>query len=469
MDSKNMATDSAKSKDGPGEVKRKFSGKAKFRLIFFSLLGFFTYFVSFSIGDFSKNTILVDHIANVVKFLCGGPKVVAMICLVAMVAGAIQPFVKKTWNSNMTNIVFTFFKILGVPVGFIFVLKQYYGLQIGPDAIFAPGMLPFLFEKLAMSLTFVIPIGSALIIFLTDYGLMEFTGVFARPFMRPVYRAPGRSAIDAVASFVGSYSIALLITGKQYNAGYYTKKEAAIIATGFSTVSATFCVIVAKTLNLMDHWNMFFWTAMVVTFSVTALTVRLWPLKSMPNDYCTHEGCLDEPAHVDNRIQLAVSEGLAVAERSPNIFLNMWHNLKVGVAVTIGLIPSIMSVGLTGLILAKYTPVFDWLSYAIYPVTSLLQFDEARLMAKAASLGIAEMFLPAALVTELDLLPRFVIGITCISEIIFFSASVPCMVAMGIPISIKDLIIVWYERVILSLILATLAGMALFKLFDIAG
>ena len=63
--------------------------------------------------------------------------------------------------------------------------------------------------------------------------------------MRPLWKTPGRSAIDAVA-FVGSYSLALLITNRVYKEGKYTTKEAAIIATGFSTVSATFMIIIAK-------------------------------------------------------------------------------------------------------------------------------------------------------------------------------------------------------------------------------
>ena len=64
--------------------------------------------------------------------------------------------------------------------------------------------------------------------------------------MRPLWKTPGRSAIDAVASFVGSYSLALLITNRVYKEGKYTTKEATIIATGFSTVSATFMIIIAK-------------------------------------------------------------------------------------------------------------------------------------------------------------------------------------------------------------------------------
>jgi nucleoside recognition membrane protein YjiH len=59
--------------------------------------------------------------------------------------------------------------------------------------------------------------------------------VLVQPVMRPVWRTPGRSAIDAVASFVASYSLALLITNRVYGESKYSAREAAIIATGLST------------------------------------------------------------------------------------------------------------------------------------------------------------------------------------------------------------------------------------------
>ena len=102
---------------------------------------------------------------------------------------------------------------------------------------------------------------------------MEFIGVFMEPVMKPVWKTPGRSAIDAVASFVGSYSLALLITDKVYQDGKYTGKESAIIATGFSTVSATFMIVVANTLDIMNHWLLYFWLTLVVNL-VTAITVE---------------------------------------------------------------------------------------------------------------------------------------------------------------------------------------------------
>lgn len=49
---------------------------------------------------------------------------------------------------------------------------------------------------------------------------------------------------------------------------------------------------------------------------------------------------------------------------------------------------------------------------------------------------------------------RYVVAVTCISEIIFFSAVVPCIMSTSIPIKMRDLIIIWVERVILSILLA---------------
>ena len=74
--------------------------------------------------------------------------------------------------------------------------------------------------------------------------------------------------------------------------------------------------------------------------------------------------------------------------------------------------------------------------------------------AKALALGIAEMFLPAILVTKLSFEVKMLVAITCVSEVLFFSASIPCMMATDIPISFKDYLIIWFERVVLSILVS---------------
>lgn len=271
--------------------------------------------------------------------------------------------------------------------------------------------------------------------------------------MRPIWKTPGRSAIDAVASFVGSYSLALLIIDRVYQEGKYTGKEAAIIATGFSTVSATFMIIVAKTLGIMDHWLLYFWLTLIITFIVTALTARIYPLRTKPETYYKGQEGSPEKIAEGNRLKMAYDEGMKAFDNAPTVLESTVENFKSGIKLALSIGPLLMSVGVLGIVLAEYTPIFDIVGYIFYPFTLLTRVPEPLLAAKANALSIAEMFLPALLVTDAPLITRFLVAIVSVSEILFFSASILCMMATEIPLSMKDYILIWIERVILTILM----------------
>nr|WP_225435412.1 YjiH family protein [Bacillus aerolatus] len=411
----------------------------------YSFIGGFIFFVPITVGD--KKSIILDHIVSYIQ-LYAGP-FLPYYALLIIAAGALYPFVSGIWKQSTVNIIFSIFKVLGLAVGVMLVFNR------GPAWLFDPNMGPFLFNKLVIPVGLLVPIGAVFLALLVGYGLLEYIGVLTRPIMRPIWKTPGRSAIDAVASFVGSYSVGLLITNRIYKEGKYNAKEASIIATGFSTVSATFMVIVAKTLGLMDMWNTYFWLTFFVTFLVTAITVRIWPLSKIKEEY--YEGSTPQPeAEVKgNLLAAAWEEAKETAANSPRLLDNIWLNIKDGLLMAMAILPSILSIGLLGLVLAEYTPVFDWIGYIFYPFTAALQLPEPMLVAKASALSIAEMFLPALLVTKAVLEVKIIVAIVSVSAIVFFSALVPCIVSTEIPLSIPTLIIIWIERVILTLIIAT--------------
>jgi nucleoside recognition membrane protein YjiH len=412
--------------------------------LFFSAVGIFMFFIPVTVKG--KSSIPLDHLVTWVRETAGSA--VPLYALLVIFLGAAYPFYKKTWNKDKVTASFSVLKVIGL----IAAVSLYFNW--GPAWLSAPNMGPFLFEKLVIPVGLLVPIGAVFLAFIVGYGLMEFIGVLVQKIMRPVWKTPGRSAVDAVASFVGSYSIGLLITNRVFKEGKYTVKEAAIIATGFSTVSATFMIVVANTLGLMEMWNTFFWTTLAVTFLVTAITVRLRPLSRMDETYSDSVGKPEEA--VNEKVwQTAWGRALESSRNAPKFLENICSNLKDGFLMAMSILPSIMSVGLIGLLLAEYTPVFDWIGYLFYPITWALQLPDAMLAAKAVSLGVAEMFLPALLVAEAALLTKFVIGVVSVASILFFSASIPCVLSTEIPISLPKLVIIWFQRTVLSLILAT--------------
>ena len=417
---------------------------ALIQLIVFSAIGLVMFFVPFTIGE--KSTILFDHGAT---YLVNQQHTLSVILLfMLMIFGVSKPFIDGSWRKNITHKILTVFKVLGLVLAVMYISGN------APAFMMEKDMLPFLFEKLALPVGMIVPLGALILAFLVGFGLLEMVGVLMQPIMKPIWRTPGASAIDAVASFVGSYSIGLLITNRVYLQKQYSAREAIIIATGFSTVSAAFMVIVAKTLGLMEFWNLFFWSTLVITFIVTAITARIPPISRFDNE-------LDRP-NLDykrgTRLKAAYELGLSTSRRASDFKQILWSNFRDGLTMAAAIVPSIIAVGLTGLLLAKYTPVFDALGLLLYPFTWLGGLPEPLVAAKGMSAGLAEMFLPALLLSEADMLTRYVAGVISISSVLFFSAMIPCVLATEIPISVGKMVIVWFQRLALSILLAAAFG-----------
>lgn len=410
------------------------------KLIGFSGLGIFLFFVPIDIGG--KNTIAFDHMAS---YLVKEQRNLAIILLFAqMIYGIIKPFIQKTVSINLTNKVLSILKILGL------ILACLYITNTAPDNLMTKDMLPFLFEKLALPVGMIVPIGALMLSFLLGFGLLEMIGVLMQPVMKPLFKTSGKSAIDAVASFVGSYSVGLLITDRVYQQGAYSAKEAVIIATGFSTVSTAFMVIVAKTLELMPFWSMYFWSCLFITFLVTAITARLPPISR----YDDNKSMPDNDELTAKRLHIAIDTGIHTAKNAPSLTILLWQNLKDGIDMASAIVSSIIAIGLIGLLLEKYTPIFDILGVFLYPFTLIGGLDEPMMAAKGMSSGLAEMFLPALLLAKTDVLTRYVTAVVSVSGIIFFSAMIPCVLATKIPLSVGKMVMVWFIRVALSIMLA---------------
>lgn len=423
------------------------------KFIIISGIGIFMFFAQITVNG--KTSIPVEII---VSFIQTNFMFVARIyALIFILLGAALPFVRKTWNSTPTEIVFSLLKIVGAVASILIYFN------VGPKEILDPNVGQYLFESLGVGLGILIPICAVFISFLISYGLVDAIGMIVRPLTRTIWTTPGISAVDAISSFVGSSAMGIMITNGLFKERKYTVREASIIVTGFSAVAVTFMVVVAKTLGLMDMWNIFFLVALFVTFAITAITARLKPLKSLPNNYHLNgEGAVEE-THEGNLLRNAFYQGLKVSSEAQPIPQNILSYLKDAMELVLVYLPNLMSIGLAGLLLAEYTPVFDVLGYMFYPLTWALRIPEPLLAAKATILGLAEMYLPVLVVTEAPMITRFVVGIGSVTGILMFSCTIPVITATEIPISLKDLVIIWFERAALSLIITTPIAYFLFR------
>lgn len=412
------------------------------KLLLLSGVGVFLFFAQIELGG--RSTIPVDHLSS---YIVREQRLLAVVFIMAlMLWGALRPLQDGSWRRSPGAALFTAIKWAGLALAVVHLA----GLT--PDWANQRDMLPFLFERLALSVGVLIPIGALALTFLLGFGLLEIIGVLMQRVMRPLFRTPGHSALDAVASFVGSYSVGLLVTSKMYAQGRYSVRDAAVIATGFSTVSVTFMVVVARTLGLMEYWTFYFWATLLVTFAVTAITAYLPPISRLP-----HQDVAPETAGERSRFNRALDAGIArYASREP-LHRMLWGNLLDGLRMSATVVASILAVGFAGLCLAKFTPVFEWIGLLLKPALMLADAMLGTTGASAASgafaSGLAEMFLPAILLKEAEFAVRALAAIVSVSMVLFLSGSIPCILATGIPLRVSHLLIVWLLRTVLSIVL----------------
>ncbi len=325
-------------------------------------------------------------------------------------------------------------------------------LQRGPEWVISPATGQVILNDL-MTVIFVLFFFSALALpLLTDFGLMEFAGTLLRPTFRRLFTLPGRASIDALASWIGSAVVGTLITIDQYERGYYSAREASVIATSFSIVSIAFSVVIIGFVGLGELFVPYYATVCVASLIAALILPRIPPLSRKPDTYCGEP--FVEPALPEGQGLLAQATDLAVerAATAPP----PGELAKTGIFhvfdIWFGLEPLVMLIGTTAMGVAEYTPIFDWLAMPIVPLLQLLQLPEATAAAPAFLVGFADQFLPAILGQGIDSeITRFVIACMTITQLIYMSEVGALLLRSSLPLNLVDLFAIFVIRTIITL------------------
>ncbi len=100
---------------------------------------------------------------------------------------------------------------------------------------------------------------------------------------------------------------------------------------------------------------------------MTAITAWLPPITNESTEYYNGQEGEQEVAIEGSRLKTAYAEAMKQNALTPSLVKNVWDNFKDGLEMTVGILPSILSIGFLGLIVANYTPFIDWLGYIFYP------------------------------------------------------------------------------------------------------
>ena len=300
---------------------------------------------------------------------------------------------------------------------------------------------------------------------LMNFGLLELFGTIMTKVMRPLFRLPGRSSIDSLASWIGDGTIGVLITSKQYENGYYTKREAAVIGTTFSVVSITFSLVIIGEVDLKHMFVPFYGTVLAAGFIAALIMPRIPPLSKKEDTYIHEktEKISESVPTGENILTYSYKQALDRAKKEKSVYQFLKEGGQNILDMWMGVAPVVMAFGLIALIIAETTPLFQWLGLPFVPLLELLQIPSAKEASETILIGFADMFLPSILASSIEEeITRFIIAALSVTQLIYMSEVGGLLLGSKVPVSFKDLTVIFLLRTLITLPVITLIAHLIF-------
>lgn len=433
--------------------------------IIYTAIAIFVFFIPIKVGG--EVGITFGFIYNFFIDLFGNFGLWAVTILVSVnaILSIYGKFIAKKDSPYRTyyehdSVFHPFFYSLGAIFTVLYTMDATLEWFTGPEIIVGSSTGGTVIPAIVMAVAWIIPVGAFFMPFLLSYGGIDFVGALLEPIMRPIFRVPGKSAVDAVSSFVSSSSMAVIITSKLYKTNNYTQREASVISTCFSAVSVGFAVLVIGTAGLSDYFLKVYFSSFLAAFLIAIVLVRIPPLSKKKDVYYngrvqTESDRTSEAKFESGMLKKGLDRAAKRAYLSGNLSNEIISSLKDGYSVLPKVLTLLAGVGITGLIVAEHTALFQYIGMLFIPLLNLLHIPNAIDIAPSIPVGIAEMFLPVLLIADkveiLDIGARYFVTALSMVQIIFFSETIVVMIATRLPIKLWELVTCFFLRTLIAI------------------
>lgn len=431
-----------------------------------SIIGIVLFMVPVKDGD--DWTVIVKILADLISKGIGG--VLPILCVIIVTASALLSLIalgkpKFIMDNSLLKDTFAVSPVWVTvrTLGAIFIWLTYLGIGAGENQHGIIHMITdgssggFVLGDLLTVLVIIFAIAGLLLPLLLDFGLLEFVGALLTKIMRPVFKIPGRAAVDCFTSWIGDGTLGVMLTCNQYEGGYYSAREASVIATTFSAVSITFSIVVLSQVGLMDYFGVYYLVICLVGVACAIICPRIPPLSLKKDDYLVEGKAMPEsiPEGYKNSIDYGLDLALTRVGEHKGVGEFFGNGIKNAVGMWFGVMPTVMAIGTIALVLANNTQIFNILGKPFLPLLYMLQVPEAAEASKTLIVGFTDMFTPAIIAAEgiKSEMTRFIVAVISVTQLIYLSEVGGLILGSKLPVRLWELFLIFLERTIISLLI----------------
>lgn len=416
------------------------------KAVIYSSIGIFIFFIPLNINGYT--TTFIYHIVE--KIQSEYISLLKIVVVIFIFLGCISNIIKK--NDKKVEI------ILNV-ISLVIMVNIFYGNKNIP--IIDDNTI-FLIEEYVLNISTILPVSAIGMVFILEYGLVDIVESYFHKFMKKTYKMSGKTILNILVYLFTDVFCGYFMTNRMYKSGKLRENESVMLITNFSVASIWALNYISSELNLRKFGLIIL--SLIVVFIVNVIICRIYPINKKKKSYYV-KTTYKETLHKNEKFKKGINKYLR-NNKKKNILKEILNNLEESFHTIINLIPAIIIIFFLADIVYSSSLVTTLFTYIFSPFLDLLKLTNEDSIIKFLSLVIFnDVIAVDSVLNSVAYTTRLILGVITAIGCISISTNIIYLKYLDINISLKELLIVFVERIILILIVYSIISYTLIGYF----
>lgn len=407
------------------------------KIFLFSLMGIIIFFIPIKLNN--QYETIIYHISYYIEDNISILIDISVIFFITL--STVKDLLKK--EKTFVNVLYLIIKIFGLVILFSILFEV-------EDLFFISNEFSVVMRDVILNLIILLPISSIFMPLILEYGLIEIIEAYTHKFYKKLFKISGKTLLIlliylSLDSFCGSF-----LTYRLYKDGKLREKEACIVILNFSILSFSLTSDLCSKLDI--NLIKFIIIEMIALYICNMIIIRIYPLKKKRQSYYYKSGYKDINCR-KNKLNTAIKKHLSRGNKKSLIRYSISY-LNDAIYIIMNLIPNIVVLFFIGNIIFNCKEIASIINNLTYMIISLFNFPNEYLMANVINLSFFNNILGIKKISSDVFYPtKMMLSIIIVIQGISISSLIPFIKKTIIPLSLREILIVFIERLIIILLL----------------
>ena len=407
-----------------------------FRIVGYSLLGFFIFFIPIKINGYT-NTVLYHiyyYIEN--QYL----SLVKLYILIMVCIGSVMPILHKSKECNVFKNIYETIRPISILIILMIFTKSETSDSYNKDIL-------FFIEDIILRTSILFPLSCFFLPLITKYGLLEVAEAYFNKYMKKTFKLSGKNILNIMVYMMVDMFSGIFMTNQLYKEGKLRQVEACTMVSCYAFTSLYISLYILDEFSITTKYTIIL-TNLILSLIINFILCRIWPLKNKKKSYIKKTS-YKESNFKQDKFKKAIRQYMCNKEKKHLIFY-MIQNFKDAFNIAMTIIPNLIIIIFIGEIIINNTGIIEIISLIINHFLELLKLPNKELLSEFIILSIFNNIRAIDIVMDnIENITMYIIIFISTIQTVSLTTNIIYIDNTKIPISKSELLVIGVEKILL--------------------